>query len=369
MALRGNLPFIPDRKRDHPLLICYLEQLCAEGRSWMAARTAGHSFTQWLASGPFAGQKATPVTVDLSQVTSEDLIQYKTHAVRQPRSGHVKQLTLDDLEGKHPRSPKKLDYVSIRGYCIRIWQWLQFLSLRDHIPHDPTLTVSGLPKGKHQAVGRIFTTEEVDRFLHAIVKYSDQKLRDLAAFGCLSGLGLRASELIRMTVDDVDTRRHRELRVLGKGDHERLIPLEGSVLEALDRYLETRQESDPTGPLWQLPGQRRLKYPELLARHHRFRHQAGILDSGKTPHAFRHFFVTQQLLKGHNPELVSMFVGHNSPRELEPYFHMSDLLLRNRIFEAYGFDVDKPFGGIKSVVGEHHEPAGHDPVDPGLGWD
>lgn len=327
MAKKYYVRFYADPRSDHPLLVPFLRQRCLEGFTWSNARTAGRNFTGWLAEHPLASSGVTSVSVDLAQVTSRDLVAYQQYLLRVAKKA----------------------YNTARGYCIKIWDWLKYLFLCGHIPLDPTVGAPGLKKRRQKATWRILSDDEVDTFMTAVVLRSDQPLRDLAAFGCLSGLGLRSRELLCMTIDDVD-RITNHMTVVGKGGHPRTIPVDGTVREVLYAYLDNaRLPAEQSEMLWHLPGHRRLRYPELRARFHRFKRLAGIKDRVDGPHAFRHYFITQQLLKGHHPELVARFVGHSSPRELEPYSHVSNAALRNRLYLALGFDVSKPLAGLQGA--------------------
>lgn len=335
---------VTDPTKDHPLLLPFLRQLHLEGRAWYSVRTAGRNFTGWLASGPQRGDGVTQVNVDLSQVTARDLEAYQRHCRRATVKNYRLVWTFKPVRKYMVMRSWKpgLVYNTVRGYCILIWDWLRDLYGDGEIPTDPTVGAPRLKRRRTKAVGRIFSEAEVDAFLAAVVKHSDNPLQDLAAFGCLSGLGLRSAELLGMSVSDVDTVTHR-ITVTRKGRHRQAIPIDGSVRKVLYQYLQCRLPAASDEPLWLLPGQRRLRYSRLLSRFRRFKALAGITGKANGPHTFRHYFITQQLLHGHPPELVARFVGHSSPRELEPYFHLSPLLLRNRLYEVLGFDVSKPF--------------------------
>lgn len=169
-------------------------------------------------------------------------------------------------------------------------------------------------------------------------------LRDLALAEVLYGSGLRVSEALSLSVDDVRTDRG-FVRVRGKGNKERLAPLSEAAKERLVEYLRVRQELVPTpgqgpaqealflgargGPLTRREAQR------IVAR---LAAGAGI-GQDVHPHTLRHSFATHLLQAGADLRSVQELLGHSRLSTTERYTHL-DL---RRIMEVY--DKAHPHAG------------------------
>lgn len=155
-----------------------------------------------------------------------------------------------------------------------------------------------------------------------------EKLRDRLLLELLYGSGLRVSELCALDLLSLDARAC-EVRVLGKGKKERVVPLSGKALEALAAYLPRRAElSDPRSD--QLDerallltrrgkrlGVRRVQ--ELVQRY-------GALGAGRPdlhPHALRHSCATHLLEGGADLRVIQELLGHSSLSTTQRYTHVS----------------------------------------------
>ena len=161
-------------------------------------------------------------------------------------------------------------------------------------------------------------------------------LRDLALAEVLYGSGLRVSEALSLSVDDVRTDRG-FVRVRGKGNKERLAPLSEAAKERLVEYLRLRQElvSGSAGDLAQealFLGARggRLTRREAQRIIARLAAGAGI-GQGVHPHTLRHSFATHLLQAGADLRSVQEMLGHSRLSTTERYTHL-DL---RRIMEVY----------------------------------
>ncbi|HTN84522.1 MAG TPA: tyrosine recombinase XerC [Sorangium sp.] len=161
-------------------------------------------------------------------------------------------------------------------------------------------------------------------------------LRDRAILETLYGAGLRVSELCGLDLAHVDRQRDKaSVRVIGKGDKERVVPLGSHALAAIERYLERRGElADPT------TGARDPRALFLSRRGARIgvrRVQAlvqryGALGAGRAdlhPHALRHTCATHLLDGGADLRAIQKVLGHASLATTQRYTHVSiDHLLK-----------------------------------------
>ncbi len=152
------------------------------------------------------------------------------------------------------------------------------------------------------------------------------ELRDLALLAVMYGCGLRVSEVVGLNLEDVDLHAM-ELRVLGKGRKERVVPLPDGAVILLKNYLDERMPLQAMGSATRQPAvflnqrggrltarsvQRMLKTRAL---------QTGA-DMSVTPHRLRHSFATHLLAGGVDLRAIQELLGHASLATTERYTHL-----------------------------------------------
>ncbi|MBF0439953.1 MAG: tyrosine recombinase XerC [Magnetococcales bacterium] len=162
--------------------------------------------------------------------------------------------------------------------------------------------------------------------------------RDTAILELLYGSGLRVGEVCGLNRGDLDLE-NLSVRVLGKGDKERIAPLTQPSVMAIRRYLHERDKEiplrHPNDPLFigvnQTPGDRRLN-PRLIQRLvQSLRRQLGLPEK-VTPHALRHAFATHLLQAGADLRSIQELLGHASLSTTQRYAHL-DLHSLTRIYD------------------------------------
>jgi integrase/recombinase XerC len=149
-------------------------------------------------------------------------------------------------------------------------------------------------------------------------------LRDTAALELLYGAGLRAQELCDLDLSDVD-REGAALRVIGKGDRERRVPLGEPVLAAVDAWLTggrprlTRRGGD-AALLVSVRG-RRLRPSDVRRILGRRARLAGL--PARSPHALRHAYATHLLEGGAGLREIQQLLGHASAETTQIYAHVA----------------------------------------------
>ncbi|MFT8246014.1 tyrosine recombinase XerC [Roseomonas sp. BN140053] len=141
--------------------------------------------------------------------------------------------------------------------------------------------------------------------------------RDVALFTLLYGCGLRISEALALNVGDAP-RADRALRVRGKGDKERLVPVLPAVAEAVALALRHRPGAAPDEPLFLGAKGGRLNDAVARAVIQRFRRLAGLPEHA-TPHALRHSFATHLLGGGADLRVIQELLGHASLSTTQRY--------------------------------------------------
>ena len=139
------------------------------------------------------------------------------------------------------------------------------------------------------------------------------------------GCGLRLGEASRLTPAQIDKDRL-VIRVIGKGNKERLVPLSISLLEGLRQAWTTHRN-----PAWVFANQPRgnpICRRAIYSAFHRARKKAGLAPF--TPHALRHSYATRLLELDVRVEVVRILLGHANVRTTQTYLHLTEPT-RNRI--------------------------------------
>ncbi len=203
------------------------------------------------------------------------------------------------------------------------------------------ITLSPLAKHKALKVSKRvqipFSEKEVDLVLKELRESQDfNSLRDLLIVELLYGTGMRRAELIDLKISSVDFNQ-KTLKVVGKRDKERIIPLLPGVVLTLERYLVERSQLAPTGkdaPL--LITSKGLKLYNTLVYRVINRYFSEASDKFKTsPHILRHSFATHLLNQGADLNVVKELLGHASLASTQVYTHNSIKALKDVYSKAH----------------------------------
>jgi integrase/recombinase XerD len=215
---------------------------------------------------------------------------------------------------------------------------LQLLGVRE----DNPAAAIALPR-RQRKLPKTLSPGEVERLIAAAAGTQPRSLRDQALVELLYGAGLRVSEATGIEKAGVDLD-GRLVRVLGKGDKERIVPIGRPAVEAVRRYLGRGR-----------PFLDKRHRPELflnarggpLTRAGAFlilRQLAGKagLEPGRVhPHLLRHSFATHLLEGGADLRSVQEMLGHADLSTTELYTHVSDARRRELYYRAHPHAVDR----------------------------
>ena len=196
-----------------------------------------------------------------------------------------------------------------------------------HLDQDPLAQVR-LPR-VCPALPETLEESEVERLIEAPDVATDLGLRDRAMLEVLYGAGLRVSELVGLTSDAVNLRQG-VVRVRGKGDKDRLVPLGQEAVEWLTRYLQRGRPglmNDVTRPaLFPGRGDRAMTRQAFWYRIKAHALTAGI-QRPLSPHTLRHAFATHLLNHGANLRVVQLLLGHSDLSTTQIYTHVAQARL------------------------------------------
>lgn len=157
--------------------------------------------------------------------------------------------------------------------------------------------------------------------------------RDIAMLTLLYGCGLRISEALAMTRRDVPLRE--TLRILGKGQKERLVPVLPAVAAAVDTYVEICPfVGEPTDPLFVGVRGGALNPGVVQRRVRELRRELGLPESA-TPHALRHSFATHLLSGGADLRSIQELLGHASLSTTQRYTEVDTDNLKRTYDQAH----------------------------------
>lgn len=201
--------------------------------------------------------------------------------------------------------------------------------LRDHgvIASNPAELLT-LPR-RPRALPHVARPEELTLLLDRIASFTPLALRDRAMLELAYASGLRAEELVRLTLDSVDFDGE-QVRVEGKGAKTRLVPVGEPALRALRDYLERARPAlahDAEPALLLSKSGRPLSTSDVRRRLRIWSARAG-LGTTMHPHALRHSFATHLLNGGADLRAIQEMLGHSSISTTQVYTQVESTRLR-----------------------------------------
>ena len=244
--------------------------------------------------------------VGITEVRRDHLLDYLSYRVRQ---------------GGTPRTTARL-LSSIRRFY-------RYLAGRGMIQKDPSAQIE-FPKLGRSLPGTL-SEEEVERLLVAPDVSKAHGMRDRAMLELLYASGLRVSELIGLTLDQVNLN-HGVIRVMGKGSKERLIPFGEQANEWIGQFmndarvclLKSRPPCDALFVTRRGGAMTRQAFWALIKKYAR---QVGITKH-LSPHTLRHAFATHLLNHGADLRVVQMLLGHSDLSTTQIYTHVAQARLQ-----------------------------------------
>ncbi len=206
-----------------------------------------------------------------------------------------------------------------------------FLVRTERVGQNPADLVSS-PK-REEKLPRVLSAGQVRDLLERIPARTPLELRDRAMLELAYSCGLRCEEIVNLDVGALDFETE-QLRVLGKGSKERLLPVGEPAQQALRRYAERGRHALASDPrelaLFLSKSGRRLSSSDVTRRLGLWVREAA-LAAGVSPHALRHSFATHLLEGGADLRTIQELLGHASISTTQVYTRVDAARLR----EAY----------------------------------
>lgn len=229
---------------------------------------------------------------------------------------HIEGFLADLYDKKHNRTSMARILSGVRSF-------FNYLLLNDRIEISPTEMVES-PK-MNRKLPDVLSLEEIRRILDAIDLSTPQGHRNRAMIETLYSCGLRVSELVNLRLSDLFFD-DGFLRVTGKGDKQRLVPVSGEAVRQINLYLEQRkhlpQDSKHKDCVFLNNKGRQLSRVMIYLVIKDAVQAAGITKE-VSPHTFRHSFATHLVQGGADIRVVQEMLGHESIATTEIYTHLN----------------------------------------------
>lgn len=262
------------------------------------------------------------------------------------KSGYSKNKKLDD---KNAVRPEDVDGMAIRGYLgflhkkrnkkasiarkvSAIRSFFNYLLKQGVIQENPANSI--LTPKQEKPIPAYLAVDDIFRLLDSLKTDTLLGLRNRAIFEVLYSTGIRVAELVGLNVSDVDFS-ERVIRVMGKGNRERIVPIGKKALSAIKKYRETlkiqeKAYADKNSPLFLNKNKGRLTARSIGRILEKATRECG-LSIPVSPHALRHTFATHMLDAGADLRVVQELLGHKSLSTTQKYTHLTI----DRLMETY----------------------------------
>ena len=222
-------------------------------------------------------------------------------------------------------------------YLSGVKSFFNFMLIEERIDLSPAEHIAA-PKPS-RTLPDVLSIEEIDAMISSIDASTAKGLRDRAILELLYSCGLRVSELCELKIGDLFFGEG-YIRVIGKGDKQRLVPISGVARDRIQLYMELRQGKKLSGEYLFLNNRAK---PKPLTRVMVFTiiKQAALranIQKPVSPHTFRHSFATHLLEGGANIRQVQELLGHESILTTEIYTHLDTSHLRETLEEHLHID-------------------------------
>lgn len=217
----------------------------------------------------------------------------------------VQEITTEDLRYylSWYRETRQISLVTLNSMRLIFSSFFTFLYKEQRIPDNPSARVSKIRFEKK--VKEVITDETLE-----LLRASCDNLRDYALMEFLYATGVRIGELVNINIRDVNFRTY-ELVVLGKGNKQRVVRMNGRAAIRLSLYLQSRDDTNEALFVSRKAPYKRITRSGARAALKKLAEKAGVTQN-IFPHGFRTKFVTDMCSHGAPIEDVAFMVGHEN---------------------------------------------------------
>ena len=213
--------------------------------------------------------------------------------------------------------------------------FFKYLLIENYIEKDPTELLESPKIGRR--LPEVLTVEEIDHIIGAIDLSQPEGQRNKAIIETLYSCGLRVSELIHLRISNLYFEKG-FIRVIGKGNKERLIPISQKAIKEINYYFQDRNQltiaQGCNDILFLNRRGKQLTRVMVFLIVKRLAEKAGI-NKNISPHTFRHSFASHLIEGGADLRAIQDMLGHESITTTETYTHLDRTYLRETIIEHH----------------------------------
>lgn len=254
-----------------------------------------------------------------------DLKKYEAFLIKYQNVFSVDDITSDMIE-KYILSLKRGGFSksSIQRKIVCIKEFHKFLHDEGIVKTNPAKFIGNVKKDK--TLPEVLTVNEVDKMISSIDTQTDIGIRNKAMLELLYGSGLRVSELVNLKINDIHLR-GMYIKILGKGNKERELPLSENAVIAIRNYIENSRPKMLKSAFSDILFLNYLGKP--LSRQSVFKLIKELaLENGInkeiSPHTLRHSFATHLLEAGVDLRYVQEMLGHEDISTTQIYTHLEN---------------------------------------------
>lgn len=226
---------------------------------------------------------------------------------------------------------KKYDKTSIIRKVIAVRNFYKFLVKTKRTSKNPFMYI--LTPKDDKKLPNVLTEQETAALLDAAGDENFLALRDKTILELLYSTGIRVHEITTLDISDVDFV-NEEIKVLGKGAKERIVPTGGQAVACLRKYIKELKKTGADTALFINKNKGRLTTRAIEMMIKKYAIKAGI-DKKVTPHTLRHSFATHLLDRGADLRSVQELLGHANLSTTQIYTHLSINKLKREYEKAH----------------------------------
>lgn len=263
---------------------------------------------------------------DLQQFTNFLVSDFEISDVTEVRHTHVRSWVVSLMDSG-------LAAKSVNRKLATLKSFYKFLRARDYVEVNPTAQVKPLKTDKD--LPSFVKENEIMQLLDQVEFTNDfQGMRDRLILELLYATGIRLAELKGLKETDINTY-EKTIRVLGKRNKERIIPVGNPLIQLIGDYQKTKRDQGMKSEELLLTDAGKPLYPMFIYRKVKQYLNAVTTLSKKSPHVLRHTFATHLLNKGADLNAVKDLLGHTSLAATQVYTHNSIEKLKAAFDQAH----------------------------------
>ena len=264
--------------------------------------------------------------------TLEKINNYSPNTIKSYKNDITQYLNEENKVGEFSNflkicSKKNYSKSTINRKITSIRSFLFWGAENDYFERDLIKPVSSLKTDKK--LPNVLTANYINELLDSLPVSDNKEIRDKAILEIMYSSGLRVSEVTNLLIKDI--RSNKSIKVLGKGNKERVLPITERAFNSINNYLRIARENfvnEKSGQFLFL-GIRGGKLSDREIR------RIVKLRVGTLPHSLRHTFATHLLDGGADLRIVQELLGHNDPNTTQIYTHVSKKQLKKKYKQSH----------------------------------